>query len=229
MFYAASQIVLLLLVAAALGGGIGYGIAQARHVNVSRALDRSGAHKTMERDLANARAEIAVVSAELEVANETIRRIDERNRIEPVEFERRVPAVEPPAPQPDPAELVPDPEAEADEADEDATAPELLVEPEPAPRSAVVAELAFEPAVTSDEPTVTADEIEDVDKAVSADAVAVTVDRVEAADELEEVDEFAWTAPKVPSQRGSRGGRRLADRVADASGANGSSAPYDFD
>ena len=73
MFYAASEIVFWILLAAIAGGGIGYGLAQAKLVRLNKRLTQSRADAPMERELAIAWDTIEDLNRRLQVAHETIR------------------------------------------------------------------------------------------------------------------------------------------------------------
>lgn len=73
MFYAASEIVFWILLAAIAGGGIGYGISQAKSVQLGKRLTESRADAPMERELAIAWDTIEDLNRRLQVAHETIR------------------------------------------------------------------------------------------------------------------------------------------------------------
>lgn len=76
MFYAASEIVFWILLAAIAGGGIGYGLAQAKSVRLNQRLTQSRADAPMERELAIAWDTIEDLNKRLQVAHETIRDTD---------------------------------------------------------------------------------------------------------------------------------------------------------
>ena len=76
MFYAASEIVFWILLAAVIGGGIGYGLSQARAVQLDKRLAQSRADAPMERELAIAWDTIEDLNKRLQVAHETIRDIN---------------------------------------------------------------------------------------------------------------------------------------------------------
>ena len=73
MFYAASEIVFWILLAAIAGGGIGYGLSQAKSVRLNQRLAQSKADAPMERELAAAWDSIEDLNKRLQVAHETIR------------------------------------------------------------------------------------------------------------------------------------------------------------
>ena len=76
MFYAASEIVFWLLLAAVIGGGIGYGLSQAKLVRLNSRLEQSRADAPMERELAIAWETIEDLNKRIQVAHETIRDIN---------------------------------------------------------------------------------------------------------------------------------------------------------
>lgn len=76
MFYAASEIVFWILLAAVIGGGIGYGLSQAKMVRLNKRLSQSRADAPMERELAIAWDTIEDLNKRLQVAHETIRDIN---------------------------------------------------------------------------------------------------------------------------------------------------------
>ncbi|MCP3973570.1 MAG: hypothetical protein GY720_03660 [bacterium] len=73
MFYAASEIVFWILLAAVAGGGIGYGVSQAKALRINKRLSQSRADAPMERELAIAWDTIEDLNRRLQVAHETIR------------------------------------------------------------------------------------------------------------------------------------------------------------
>lgn len=73
MFYAASEIIFWILLAAIVGGGIGYGLSEAKSVRLNKRLSQSGADAPMERELAIAWDTIEDLNKRLQVAHETIR------------------------------------------------------------------------------------------------------------------------------------------------------------
>jgi hypothetical protein len=73
MFYAASEIVFWILLAAIVGGGIGYGLSQAKALRINKRLTQSRADAPMERELAIAWETIEDLNRRLQVAHETIR------------------------------------------------------------------------------------------------------------------------------------------------------------
>lgn len=73
MFYAASEIVFWILLSAIIGGGIGYGLSQAKSVQLGKRLSESRADAPMERELAIAWDTIEDLNRRLQVAHETIR------------------------------------------------------------------------------------------------------------------------------------------------------------
>jgi len=73
MFYAASEIVFWILLSAIIGGGIGYGLCQAKSVQLGKRLSESRADAPMERELAIAWDTIEDLNRRLQVAHETIR------------------------------------------------------------------------------------------------------------------------------------------------------------
>lgn len=73
MFYAASEILFWILLAAVIGGGIGYGLSQAKMVRLNQRLTQSRADAPMERELAIAWDTIEDLKARLQIAHETIR------------------------------------------------------------------------------------------------------------------------------------------------------------
>lgn len=73
MFYAASEIVFWILLSAIIGGGIGYGLSQAKTVQLGKRLTESRADAPMERELAIAWDTIEDLNRRLQVAHETIR------------------------------------------------------------------------------------------------------------------------------------------------------------
>ncbi len=78
MFYAASEIVFWILLAAVVGGGIGYGLAQGKALRINKRLTQSRADAPMERELAIAWDTIEDLNRRLQVAHETIRDGDKR-------------------------------------------------------------------------------------------------------------------------------------------------------
>ncbi len=76
MFYAASEIVFWILLAAFVGGGIGYGLSQAKMVRLNKRLAQGRADAPLERELANAWDTIEDLNKRLQVAHETIRDIN---------------------------------------------------------------------------------------------------------------------------------------------------------
>ena len=73
MFYAASEIVFWILLAAIIGGGIGYGLSETKSVRLGKRLSDSRADAPMERELAIAWDTIEDLNRRLQVAHETIR------------------------------------------------------------------------------------------------------------------------------------------------------------
>ncbi len=73
MFYAASEITFWILLSAIVGGGIGYGLSQAKSVQIGKRLSESRADAPMERELAIAWDTIEDLNRRLQVAHETIR------------------------------------------------------------------------------------------------------------------------------------------------------------
>jgi len=73
MFYAASEIVFWILLAALVGAGIGNGLAAARTVRLGKRLNTSGADAPLQRELETARHMIEDLSRRLQIAHETIR------------------------------------------------------------------------------------------------------------------------------------------------------------
>lgn len=73
MFYAASEIVFWILLAAVVGGGIGYGMSQAKSLRINKRLTQSRADAPMERELAIAWDTIEDLNRRLQVAHATIR------------------------------------------------------------------------------------------------------------------------------------------------------------
>ncbi|NND04287.1 MAG: hypothetical protein HKN91_16030 [Acidimicrobiia bacterium] len=73
MFYAASEIVFWILLAAVIGGGIGYGLSQAKMVRLNKRLAQGRADAPLERELAIAWDTIEDLNKRLQVAHETIR------------------------------------------------------------------------------------------------------------------------------------------------------------
>ena len=73
MFYAASEIVFWILLAAIAGGGIGYGFSEARSLRLDKRLTQGRADAPMERELAIAWDTIEDLNKRLQVAHETIR------------------------------------------------------------------------------------------------------------------------------------------------------------
>ena len=76
MLYAASEIVFWILLAAVVGGGIGYGFSEAKSLRLDKRLNDSKAHAPMERELAIAWDTIEDLNRRLKVAHETIRGVD---------------------------------------------------------------------------------------------------------------------------------------------------------
>lgn len=76
MFYAASEIVFWILLAAVIGGGIGYGLSQAKMVRLNQRLAQGRADAPLERELAIAWDSIEDLNKRLQVAHETIRDIN---------------------------------------------------------------------------------------------------------------------------------------------------------
>jgi len=76
MFYAASEIVFWILLAAVIGGGIGYGLSQAKLVRLNKRLAQGRADAPLERELAIAWDSIEDLNKRLQVAHETIRGIN---------------------------------------------------------------------------------------------------------------------------------------------------------
>ena len=148
MLYAVSEIVFFLLLATLLGIGLGWWMARSDRVSVVAAMDRSGAHAAANRELAEARSEVAHLTAKLAVATEAIRELEHEgtgpastadntetmSEADPIEVFPEVPAA--PAP---PIELhaiepiVDEPEVE-DPVDE---APAELEEPVESPEAVV--------------------------------------------------------------------------------------------
>lgn len=73
MFYAASEIIFWILLSALIGGGIGYGLSEAKSVRIGKRLTQSRADAPMERELAIAWDTIEDLNRRLQVAHETIR------------------------------------------------------------------------------------------------------------------------------------------------------------
>ena len=76
MFYAASEIIFWILLAAVIGGGIGYGLSQAKMVQLNKRLTDSRADAPWERELAMAWDTIEDLNKRLQVAHETIRGVN---------------------------------------------------------------------------------------------------------------------------------------------------------
>ena len=135
MLYAVSEIVFFLLLATLLGIGLGWWMARSDRVSVVAAMDRSGAHAASDRELVEARGEIAQLTAKLAVATDAIRELEHEgtgpastaddtetlNEFDPIEVFPEVPAapVELRAVEPidDDDDVVPESEAPAAEAD----------------------------------------------------------------------------------------------------------------
>ena len=73
MLYAASEITFLILLAALVGGAIGWGVAQANSLRLNQRLAHGRADAPMERELATAWETIEDLNRRLQVAHETIR------------------------------------------------------------------------------------------------------------------------------------------------------------
>jgi len=73
MIYAAAEIVFWIILAAIVGGGIGYGLNEAKSVQLGKRLTASRADAPMERELATAWDTIEDLNRRLQVAHETIR------------------------------------------------------------------------------------------------------------------------------------------------------------
>lgn len=73
MIYAASEIIFWILLAAIVGGGIGYGLSEAKSLRIRQRLSQSKADAPMERELAIAWDTIEDLNRRLQVAHETIR------------------------------------------------------------------------------------------------------------------------------------------------------------
>jgi hypothetical protein len=84
MFYAASEIVFWILLSALIGGGIGYGLNEAKSVRLGKRLADSRADAPLERELATAWDTIEDLNRRLQVAHETIRNGEEHAEGEPV-------------------------------------------------------------------------------------------------------------------------------------------------
>jgi hypothetical protein len=76
MLYAVSEIVFFLLLATLLGVGLGWWMARSDRISVVAAMDRSGAHAASDRELTEARGEIAQLTAKLAIATEAIRELE---------------------------------------------------------------------------------------------------------------------------------------------------------
>jgi len=76
MLFAISQIVFFLLLASLLGGAAGWWLARSGRISVTAAMDRSGAHAAADRELGSARAEIERLQAKLAIATEAIRELE---------------------------------------------------------------------------------------------------------------------------------------------------------
>jgi len=76
MFYAASEIIFWILLAAVVGGGIGYGLSEAKALRLDKRLNDGKAHAPMERELAIAWDTIEDLNRRLQVAHQTIRDVD---------------------------------------------------------------------------------------------------------------------------------------------------------
>ncbi len=76
MLYAVSEIVFFLLLATLLGVALGWWMARSERISVVAAMDRSGAHAASDRELVEARAEIAQLTAKLTIATDAIRELE---------------------------------------------------------------------------------------------------------------------------------------------------------
>lgn len=138
MLYAVSEIVFFLLLATLLGIGLGWWMARSDRVSVVAAMDRSGAHAASDRELVEARGEIAQLTAKLAVATDAIRELEREgagpastaedtetlNEFDPIEVFPEVPA--PPI-----ALRAVEPIESDDEALADVEVPEAEVDSEP--------------------------------------------------------------------------------------------------
>ncbi len=77
MFYAASEIVFWILLSAVVGGGIGYGLSEAKSLRLDKRLNDGKAHAPMERELAIAWDTIEDLNRRLQVAHQTIRGVED--------------------------------------------------------------------------------------------------------------------------------------------------------
>lgn len=117
MFYAASEIVFWILLAAVIGGGIGYGLSQAKMVRLNRRLAQGRADAPLERELAIAWDTIEDLNKRLQVAHETIRDVNgDLGEAQPAVAESETDSADEPTDDSDrtPAEPAEDDEAELD-------------------------------------------------------------------------------------------------------------------
>ncbi|MFC2176976.1 hypothetical protein ACFLRH_01015 [Actinomycetota bacterium] len=170
MFYAASEIVFWILLSTIIGGGIGYGMSQARSIQIGKRLSESRADAPMERELAIAWDTIEDLNRRLQVAHETIRSsasvvIDEADELLfPAETEvngagAELPdsleeaVAEDPEPEDIPEDTLPE-DAAADDAEADESEDDSLIPLDRDPELAA-------PLVHTGERPVSTDEIED--------------------------------------------------------------------
>jgi hypothetical protein len=73
MWYAASEIIFFLVLAAAIGASVGYGIAQIYQLDFGGMKDAVAARKSAGADLAEARVEIADLRRKLDLVTEALR------------------------------------------------------------------------------------------------------------------------------------------------------------
>lgn len=192
MFYAASEIVFWILLSAIIGGGIGYGLSQAKSVQLGKRLTESRADAPMERELAIAWDTIEDLNKRLQVAHETIRGgvVANAAAADPDQLL----AVDDPAP---------DPADGRDEAPEDATAEDAMPE-DGTPESRA-------PEGEAPEVAAPGGELPSDDDAELAAPLTHTVEEVTRSEE-----------PTDDGDEASDGvvGSRLSDRVASASIGN---------
>jgi hypothetical protein len=201
MFYAASEIVFWILLSAIIGGGIGYGLSQARSVQIGKRLSESRADAPMERELAIAWDTIEDLNRRLQVAHETIRGGMGDGSPAAADIDTPLEAVPAAAAQ-----------TEIDEAprDEDPR-DELPQNGEPQDESPQDDALQYD-----------ADEDGDDSEKPSEDGSLVPVDDAEPAEPLTHTVEEVVPSAEVDEAESTDGvvGTRLADRVASASIGN---------
>lgn len=119
MFYAASEIIFWILLAAVIGGGIGYGLSQAKLVKLNQRLAQGRADAPLERELAIAWDTIEDLNKRLQVAHETIREVNGEAAPEPEAAEEAPDSEEVPPDEDELERIVAEKMAKAEEARDD--------------------------------------------------------------------------------------------------------------